>query len=155
MTASSALPRAKESTTQWLVAIPRVLLGVIFAGAALNYFWSVVFGWMLLPPSITPAAMHFAGEIIGIGYLWPLMKLINLTAGVLLLANRAPAFAVALLLPVTVIIVWFQMFLNPLPVPVATAVLAVVCELLLLRAYSSRYAAMFINDNVSAQESSR
>jgi nicotinamide riboside transporter PnuC len=144
-----------KSKTLWLITIPRIVLGAIFAGAALNYFWSVVFGRMLLPMSITTQAMQFAGEIIKIGYLWPLMKFINLAAGILLIANRAPAFAVALLLPVTVIIVWFQVFLNPLPVPVATAVLAVICELLLLRAYASRYAGMFIDDKLRSQESMR
>jgi putative oxidoreductase len=64
--------------------------------------------------------MQFAGVIIKVGYLWPLMKAINLVAGVLLIANLAPAFAVALLLPITVIIVWFQVLLNPLPVPIGT-----------------------------------
>jgi nicotinamide riboside transporter PnuC len=129
------------------------VLGAIFASAALNYFWSVVFGWMLFPVSISPQAMQFAGVVIKTGYLWPLMKAINLVAGILLIANRAPAFAVALLVPVTVIIVWFQVFLNPLPIPVATAVLAVICELMLLRAYASRYAGMFINDKLNTQES--
>jgi putative oxidoreductase len=144
-----------KSRTLWLVTIPRIVLGSIFASAALNYFWSVIFGRMLLPISITTQAMQFAGEIIKIGYLWPSMKAINLAAGILLITNRAPAFGLALLLPVTVIIVWFQVFLNPLPVPVATAALAVICELLLLRAYASRYAGMFINDQLSAQESTR
>jgi putative oxidoreductase len=141
------------SGTPWLTTIPRIVLGAVFAGAALNYFWSVVFGWMLFPVSITPQAMQFAGVVIKTGYLWPLMKAINLVAGILLIANRAPAFAVALLVPVTVIIVWFQVFLNPLPIPVATAVLAAICELMLLRAYASRYASMFINDKLSTQES--
>ena len=54
---------------------------------------------------------------------------------------------------ITAIIVWFQVFLNPLPIPVATAVLAVICELMLLRAYANRYAGMFINDKLSTQES--
>ena len=142
-----------KSGTPWLTTISRVVLGAIFASAALNYFWSVAFGWMLFPVSITPQAMQFAGVVIKTGYLWPLMKAINLVAGILLIANRAPAFAVALLVPVTVIIVWFQVFLNPLPIPVATAVLAVICELMLLRAYANRYAGMFINDKLSTQES--
>jgi putative oxidoreductase len=141
------------SGTPWLTTIPRIVLGAVFAGAALNYFWSVVFGWMLFPVSITPQAMQFAGVVIKTGYLRPLMKAINLVAGILLIANRAPAFAVALLVPVTVIIVWFQVFLNPLPIPIATAVLAAICELMLLRAYASRYAGMFINDKLSTQES--
>ena len=139
----------------WLVTIPRLVLGALFAGAALNYFWSVAFGRMLVPVSVTSEAMQFAGMIIKAGYLWPLMKAINLTAGILLITNRAPAFAVALLLPVTVIIVWFQLFLNPLPMPMATAAVEVLCELLLLRAYASRYAGMFMNDRLSTQEATR
>ena len=130
----------------WLVAIPRVVLGAIFASAAVSYFCSVLYGRPLLPVPITPRAMQFAGAIINIGYLWPLTKAINLVAGMLLIANCVPAFALALLLPVTVIIVWFQVMLNPLPVPLGTCALAVACELLLLRAYASRYAAMFMND---------
>jgi putative oxidoreductase len=144
-----------KTKTPWLITVPRIVLGAIFAGAALSYFWSVVFGWMLLPVPITAQAMQFAGAIIKIGYLWPMMKAINLVAGLLLIANRAPAFAVALLLPVTVIIVWFQLFLNPLPAPVATVALAVLCELMLLRAYAERYASMFINDKWGTQESTR
>ena len=142
-----------KSSNVLLMTIPRIVLGAIFASAALNYFWSAVFGWMLFPVSISPQAMQFAGVVIKTGYLWPLMKAITLVAGILLIANRAPAFAVALLVPVTVIIVWFQVFLNPLPIPVATAVLAVICELMLLRAYASRYAGMFINDKLNTQES--
>jgi len=141
-----------KSGSRLLITIPRIVLGAIFASAALNYFWSLVFGWMLVPVSITPQAMQFAGVVIKTGYLWPLMKAINLVAGILLIANRAPAFALALLLPVTVIIVWFQIFLNPLPVPLATAVLEVICELILLRAYAGRYAGMFIDDKLRTQE---
>ena len=69
--------------------------------------------------------------------------------------NRAAAFALALLLPVTVMIVWFQIFLNPSPLPLATAVLAVICELMLLRAYASRYAGLFIDDKLSGPEATR
>jgi hypothetical protein len=71
------------------------------------------------------------------------MKGINLIAGVLLMVNRAPAFALALLAPITVVIVWFQIFFNPLPIPLATVVVAAACELILLRAYAASYAGMF------------
>lgn len=144
-----------KTETLWQITVPRIVLGAIFASAALSYFWSVVFGWMLLPIPITAQAMQFAGAIIKIGYLWPIMKAINLVAGILLMANRAPAFALAVLLPVTVIIVWFQILLNPLPIPLVTVVLVVICELLLLRAYARRYAPMFINDTPSTQALTR
>jgi hypothetical protein len=127
----------------WLVTIPRVVLGLIFASAALSYFWMQIFGWPLLPLQITEQGRRFALSIISTGFLWPLMKAINLAAGILLIANRVPAFALALLAPITVVIVWFQIFLNPLPIPLATVVVVVICELLLLRAYAARYAGLF------------
>lgn len=136
-------PKDKHGTALWLETIPRIVLGAVFASAALSYFWQVVFGWPLLPVPIAPRAMRFAGEIIQVGYLWPLMKAINLAAGVALLTNRAPAFALALLAPITVVIVWFQVFLNPLPVPMATVIVVIVCEAMLVRAYAGSYAGMF------------
>jgi hypothetical protein len=67
----------------WFETIPRILLGAIFASAALSYFWREVFGWPL------------------------------------------------------------QLLLNPLPVPLATVVVVVICEVMLLRAYAIVYAVMF------------
>ena len=127
------------------MSVPRVVLGLLFAVAALSYFWQEAFGWPLVPLQITERGQQFAVGIIKVGYLWPLMKAINLGAGILLIANRAPAFALALLAPVTVIIIWFQVFLNPLPIPLVTVALVILCELLLLRAYASSYAGMFKN----------
>ena len=149
LTASNSLPnfsscgKSQRVNTLWLVTIPRIVLGVIFASAALSYFWMQIFGWPLLPVQISEQGLHFALSIIRTGYLWPLMKSINLVAGMLLIANRAPAFALALLAPITVVIIWFQIFLNPLPIPLATVAVVVVCELLLLRAYAAHYAGMF------------
>jgi hypothetical protein len=56
------------------VTIARVVLGTIFAGAALNYFWRKAFGWPLLPVPMTDRGSQFALSIIRVGYLWPLMK---------------------------------------------------------------------------------
>jgi putative oxidoreductase len=125
------------------VTIARIVLGTIFASAALSYFWREAFGWPLLPVPLTARGMQFALSIIRVGYLWPLMKCINLIAGILLIVNRAPAFALALLAPITVVIIWFQMYFNPLPVPLATVAVAVGCELLLVRAYAGNYVGMF------------
>ena len=128
------------------VAAARIVLGAIFAGAALSYFWQQALGWPLFPMRITDRGTQFALGIIRVGYLWPLMKSINLLAGVLLIANCAPAFALALLTPVTVVIIWFQVFLNPLPVPLITVAVVVLTEAMLYCAYGSCYAGMFRND---------
>jgi hypothetical protein len=123
----------------WTVTIPRLLLAGIFASAAINYFLQVTLGWMLFRTPLTVPAQHFANSIIAAGYLWPFMKLINLLASLLLLLNRAPALGLLFLLPVTVVIVWFQWRLNPLPIPLATTAVVVLCELLLLAAYRRAY----------------
>ena len=125
------------------MAIPRVVLGFIFAAAAINHFWEVTFRRALLPTPITDQAKRFAGGIIAAGFLWPLMKLLNLTAAILLLSNQAPALALALLAPITVVIVWFQLVLNPLPLPLATTAAVVVCESLLFHAYAACYVGLF------------
>jgi hypothetical protein len=39
-----------------------------------------------------------------------------------------------------------------LPIPVATVVLAVFCELMLVHAYAGRYVSMFVNDTWSRQK---
>jgi putative oxidoreductase len=135
-----------------LVTIARIVLGAIFASAALNYFWREAFGWPFLPVPLTARGLEFALSIIRVGYLWPLMKGINLTAGILLIINRVPAFALALLAPITVVIIWFQIYFNPLPVPLATVAVAVVCELFLVRAYASHYAGMFQRVDSNEQE---
>jgi putative oxidoreductase len=131
----------------WLVTTPRFVLGFTFAAAAINYFWQVTFGRALFPTPITDRAKRFAGDIIAAGYLWPLMKLVNLTAGILLISNQAPAFALALLSPITVVIVWFQIILNPLPTPLATTAVVVVCESLLFHAYAACYIGLFSISN--------
>src|SRR5580692_1339464 len=59
------------------VAAARIVLGAIFASAALSYFWQQALGWPLLPMRITDRGMQFAEGIIRVGYLWPLMKAIN------------------------------------------------------------------------------
>jgi hypothetical protein len=44
--------------TLWRVAIPRIVLGAVFASAALNYFWRMAFSSMLVTVPILPAAMR-------------------------------------------------------------------------------------------------
>jgi putative oxidoreductase len=67
------------------------------------------------------------------------MKTVELIGAVCLLSNRAPAFG--LVAPVMTVIVLFHAFLNPQGIPLALVL--VICGALLLRAFASRYGAMF------------
>jgi hypothetical protein len=51
------------------VAAARVVLGAIFASAALSYFWQQALGWPLFPMRITDRGMQFSMGIIRVGHL--------------------------------------------------------------------------------------
>lgn len=74
------------------------------------------------------------------GFLWPLLKTVNLVGGLSLLLNVAPAFGLALIAPVMTVIVLFHLVLNPQGLPVAG--LLVLFGGLLVHAYRYRYAAL-------------
>jgi hypothetical protein len=69
------------------------------------------------------------------------MKVVEIIGAICLLSNRAPAFGLAVLSPIMTVVVLFHIFLNPQGIPLAS--LLVICGALLLRAYASRYAAVF------------
>jgi hypothetical protein len=70
-----------------------------------------------------------------------MLKAVNLTGGLSLLLNLAPAFGLALLAPIMTVIVFFHVVLNPQGVPVA--LIMTVLGLLLVFAYRDRYRALF------------
>jgi hypothetical protein len=125
----------------WLVGVPRVLLGIIFLAGAIDGFWFVFTGNHLVHPPTSPRGLEFEAALKAAGFFWPLMKAVELTGAISLLANRAPAFGLAILLPIMTVVVLFHFFLNPQGIPLALVL--VVCTALLLRAYAPRYAALF------------
>jgi hypothetical protein len=97
----------------------RVVLGLVFFVFGLNGFLH------FLPQPDEPAgAMAFLVALVNTGYLFPLLKGIEVASGVLLLANRFPALALTLLAPIIVNIVAFHLVLAPSGLPVALLVLA-------------------------------
>jgi putative oxidoreductase len=91
----------------------------------------------LIQPPITERGLQFEEALKSAGFLWPLMKTVELIGAACLLTHRAPALGLALLSPVMAVVVLFHGFLNPQGAPLAA--LLVVCGALLLRAYAPRY----------------
>lgn len=91
-----------------LVTGARYLLAAILLTFSINYF--VPF---LPQPAMPEPAMAFFGAMMATGYLLPLVKLVELSVGVLLLANRYVPLALVLLAPVSVNIIAFHLFLAP------------------------------------------
>ncbi|MBB5689009.1 DoxX family protein [Roseomonas alkaliterrae] len=123
------------------VDAPRILLALVFLVGAANGFAWMITGQDLIHPPTSEAGLRFEAALRESGFLWPLMKSIDLVAGLMLLFNRAPALALLLLLPIIVVIVLFHLVLNPGGLPIA--VLLSVLTAMLLFAWRDRYAPLF------------
>lgn len=126
--------------TLLVVTVPRVLLGLLFLVSAVDGFWWLATGTHLIHPPTSTRGVAFEEALQASGFLWPLLKTVNLVGALSLLSNIAPALGLALIAPVMTVIVLFHLVLNPQGLPVA--VILVVLGSLLVWAYRDRYAAM-------------
>jgi uncharacterized membrane protein YphA (DoxX/SURF4 family) len=115
--------------------VVRVFLGLVFFVFGLNGFLQ----FMPQPP-MPEKAGAFMGALAATGYMFPLIKSVEVVAGALLLSNRFVPLALALLAPNVVNIVLFHTVLAPGGLPVAIVVLAL--ELYAAWTYRDAYASM-------------
>jgi hypothetical protein len=118
-----------------IIPIARILLGLVFVVFSVNYFVP----FLPQPKGMPAEAMTFAGAFMAAGYM-TFIKVIELAAGLALLANRFTTLALALLAPMVVGIVIFHARLEPAGLPVALLVL--VLELFLAWSYRAAYRPM-------------
>jgi uncharacterized membrane protein YphA (DoxX/SURF4 family) len=118
-----------------LVTAARLVLGLIFFVFGLNGFLHFI-----PQPPVTGTAGTFMGGLAATGYFFPLLKSVEVAAGLLLLINRFVPLALTLLAPIAVNIFAFHAFLAPGGLPVA--VLVVAAEIGLARAYRAAFAPM-------------
>ncbi|MGX5737140.1 hypothetical protein [Bosea thiooxidans] len=126
--------------TVLLVTLPRILLGLIFLVSAVDGFWWMTTGNRLIHPPTSEQGLALEA-VLQQSFIWPIVKVVNLTGALSLLANVAPAFGLALIAPIMTVIVFFHLVLNPQGLPVA--IILVVLGLMLAFAYRQRYAALF------------
>jgi hypothetical protein len=126
--------------TIFLVTVPRILLGLIFLVSAVDGFWWMATGNHLIHPPTSEQGLALEA-VLQQSFIWPMVKVVNLTGALSLIANVAPAFGLALIAPIMTVIVFFHLVLNPQGLPVA--IILVVLGLLLVFAYRQRYAALF------------
>ncbi len=86
----------------------RLVLGLIFFVFGLNGFLQ----FMPMPP-MPDAAGAFVGALAATGYLFPVLKAVEVVAGLLLLAGRAVPLALVILAPIIVNIALFHWLLAP------------------------------------------
>jgi uncharacterized membrane protein YphA (DoxX/SURF4 family) len=113
----------------------RLFVGLVFTIFGLNFFLH-----FLPMPAAPPRAAAFAGALFASGYLFPLLKSIEVVAGLLLLGGLFVPLALAVLAPIVINIVGFHLFLEPSGLPVPLAVLA--AEIYLAWTYRAAFAPM-------------
>lgn len=95
---------------KWAPHGARVVLGLLFFVFGLNYFLH----FLPMPSEPPPeAAATFLGGLTAAGYVFPLIKAIEVAAGVALLSNRFVPLALTLLAPIIVNIAAFHFLLAP------------------------------------------
>ena len=96
----------------------RIVLGLVFTGAGIT-------GLLQLapPPELSGPAAAFMGGLAATGYFFPLLKGVELGAGLLLLSGRFVPLALTLLAPIVVNIAAFHFLLAPQGAPMAAFVL--------------------------------
>ncbi len=86
----------------------RILLGLVFVVFGLNGLFN-----FMPTPEMPPAAGAFVGAMMATGFLWPLLKVVEVVAGAMLLAGKWVPLALAMLAVPVVSILGFHLFLAP------------------------------------------
>jgi uncharacterized membrane protein YphA (DoxX/SURF4 family) len=116
--------------------VARIFLGLIFFVFGLNGFLQFA-----PAPELPPAAGAFLGALAGAGYMFPLIKSVEILVGIALLTNRFVPFALVLLAPIAVNIAAFHLFLTPGQAGMSVVILAALA--FLAWSYRSVYRPLF------------
>ena len=111
---------------KWIDIASHVLLGLIFSVFGLNGLLMVVAGRGFIPmPELPAEAGAFMGALAATGYFLPVLKIVEIVAGLLLLLRRFVPLALVLLAPVIVQIFLFHAFLEPSGLPLTIILVAI------------------------------
>jgi hypothetical protein len=125
-----------KSFVRHIPTTARILLGLLMVTFGLNYFLP------FLPQAPVPGdAGAFLGALAASGYIFAIIKPVEIIAGLMLLSNSFVPLALTLLAPIVVAIVGFHAVLAPAGIAPALVVLAL--ELTLAYAYRHAFAPLF------------
>ena len=118
-----------------VVLIARILLGLMFTLAGLDGVLLAFAGKGFMPmPPPSEAMLAVMPGLMGLKYLFPLAKIIELVAGLMLLSNRYVNVAIIILTPVMLNILGINTFVDATGAPIA-----IVLSVLLLIVIWSRW----------------
>jgi uncharacterized membrane protein YphA (DoxX/SURF4 family) len=110
----------------------RVVLGLIFVVFGLNGFFNFI-----PTPEMAEAAGSLMGALVATGYFMMVVKLVEVSAGLMILTGRFLPLGLILLAPVSVHILLFHVFLDPAGLP--TAIVIIGLQLFLAWAYRDSF----------------
>ena len=120
--------------SSWLPVVVRVLLGALFVVSGSNK----LVPFMAMPP-MPEAGTSFLAALAATGYFLPLLAIVEVTAGLALIAGRFVPLALVILAPVVVNIAFFHALLAP---SVGSVVMVVGAELFLAWHYRAAFVAL-------------
>jgi putative oxidoreductase len=120
--------------------IARLLLGLIYFVFGLNFFLHFI------PNQGKPSegAAHFWGALFQTGYLFQLIKTIEILSGALLLAGRYNPLVLVVLMPISINIFLFHSLLEPTSAGIIISSLIMVLHLFLVWRYRSQYKQLIV-----------
>lgn len=118
--------------------ICRIILGLIYLVFGLDYY----FHFIPYQPNHTGAAAEFKNGLMAAGYLYPMMKSIQIVGGISLLINRYAPFCAVVLFPISLNVFLFHTIL--VPSGWVMGVLLLVPNLFLGYAWRKYYSGMFV-----------
>lgn len=128
---------------KYVTIVSRVLLGFLYLVFGLDYFLHFI----PYQPLHTGSAAALKEGLIGTGYIYPMMKTMQVIGGLGLMVNRYAPFFAVLLFPISLNVFLFHTIL--VPSGWLMGALLLVPNLLLGYAYRKNYAGMFLKKPVA------
>lgn len=118
--------------------VSRIILGFIYLVFGLDYF----FHFIPYEPQHTGIVAAFKSGLKGVGYFYPMMKSIQVVAGLSLLLNRYAPFSAVVVFPISLNVFLYHTIL--VPSGWYMGVLLLVPNLYLGYAYHNYYSGMYV-----------
>lgn len=122
---------------QKVILVVSILFGLMFINAGLNKF----FNYMPMPDDVPQGLMDLMGAFMSIGWLLPLIAVVEIVGGVLFMTNRFRALGAIVILPVMVGIVLTHIVNAPSGLPMALVLFAI--NLWVILENRAKYAPLF------------
>lgn len=119
-------------------SIVRILLGIILLVFGLNKFYPLPF---LPTPQLPENASEFMNSLVATGYVLPIVGVLEVLIAIMLLTKNWIAFALIVLVPISLNILLFHLFLD-LP-SIGGAVLVAVLNVILIYKHWPQYRPLF------------